>query len=77
MKAKEGKYILLEALKKQDVKYIFGNPGTTETAIMDALESYPEFEYILTVQESVAMGMADAYARATKKPAFVNLHIDL
>jgi benzoylformate decarboxylase len=76
MKAKEGKYILLEALKKQDVKYIFGNPGTTETAIMDALESYPEFEYILTVQESVAMGMADAYARATKKPAFVNLHIE-
>ena len=76
MKAKEGKYILLEALKKQDVKYIFGNPGTTETAIMDALENYPEFEYILTVQESVAMGMADAYARATKKPAFVNLHIE-
>tara|TARA_B100001142_G_C14326533_1_gene652516 strand:- start:739 stop:2394 length:1656 start_codon:yes stop_codon:yes gene_type:complete len=76
MKAKEGKYILLEALKKQDIKYIFGNPGTTETAIMDALESYPEFEYILTVQESVAMGMADAYARATKKPAFVNLHIE-
>ena len=76
MKSKEGKYVLLEALKKQDVKYIFGNPGTTETAIMDALESYPEFEYILTVQESVAMGMADAYARATKKPAFVNLHIE-
>ncbi|MFL2767556.1 MAG: thiamine pyrophosphate-binding protein [Dehalococcoidia bacterium] len=76
MKEKEGKYILLEALKKQGVKYIFGNPGTTETAIMDALESYPEFEYILTVQESVAMGMADAYARATKKPAFVNLHIE-
>ncbi len=76
MKSKEGKYILLEALKKQDVKYIFGNPGTTETAIMDALENYPEFEYILTVQESVAMGMADAYARATKKPAFVNLHIE-
>ena len=76
MKSKEGKYVLLEALKKQDVKYIFGNPGTTETAIMDALENYPEFEYILTVQESVAMGMADAYARATKKPAFVNLHIE-
>ncbi len=24
-----GKYILLEALKAQGVKYIFGNPGTT------------------------------------------------
>ena len=71
-----GKYILLEALKAQGIKYIFGNPGTTETAIMDALEKYPEFEYVLTVQESAAMGMADAYARATKKPAFVNLHIE-
>ena len=76
MKKIEGKYILLEALKQQNIKYIFGNPGTTETAIMDALEKYPEFEYILTVQESAAMGMADAYARATKKPAFVNLHIE-
>ena len=43
-----GKYILLEALKAQGIKYIFGNPGTTETAIMDALEKYPEFEYVLT-----------------------------
>ncbi len=76
MKKIEGKYILLESLKKQKVKYIFGNPGTTETAIMDALEKYPELEYILTVQESTAMGMADAYARATKMPAFVNLHIE-
>lgn len=71
-----GKRALMEALRLEGVKYIFGNPGTSETPIMDALESYPEFKYMLTVQEGVAMGMADAYGRATGQPAFVNLHIE-
>jgi benzoylformate decarboxylase len=40
------------------------------------MEAYPDFEYVLAVQESVAIGMADTYARATGTPAFVSLHID-
>ena len=71
-----GKYAVMEMLRAEGVGYIFGNPGTTETPIMDALESYPDLKYMLTVQEGVAMGMADAYGRATGKPSFVNLHIE-
>ena len=71
-----GKKALMEALIAEGTEYIFGNPGTSETAIMDEMESYPQIKYKLVMQEGVAMGMADAYARATLKPSFVNLHIE-
>ena len=71
-----GKHAVMEMLKSEGVEYIFGNPGTTETPLMDALESHPEIKYMLTVQEGVAMGMADAYGRASGSPSFVNLHIE-
>ena len=71
-----GKRALMETLKAEGVEYIFGNPGTSETPIMDELEHYPELKYMLVMQEGVAMGMADGYARATSKPAFINLHIE-
>jgi benzoylformate decarboxylase len=53
---------------------MFGNPGTVEQGFLDALRDYPRLRYILTLQESVAVLMADGYARATKKPALVQLH---
>lgn len=71
-----GKQALLEMLKAEGVEYIFGNPGTSEGPIIDMLGDYPEFTYILTLQESVAMGMGEAYARATEKTSFVSLHVD-
>lgn len=71
-----GTYAFLEMLRAEGVKYIFGNPGTSEAAIMDALTSYPDIEYILVVQEGIAIGMADAYARASGEVGFVSLHID-
>ena len=71
-----GKQALLEMLKAEGVKHIFGNPGTSEAPIMDMLGDYPELIYFLTLQESVAMGMGESYARATEKPAFVSLHVD-
>ncbi len=70
-----GKRALLEMLKAEGVEYIFGNPGTSEGPIIDLLGDYP-FKYILTLQESVAVGMGDAYARATQKASFVSLHVD-
>ncbi len=76
MAVMSGKHALMQMLRAEGVKYIFGNPGTSEAAIMDALESYPELEYVLVVQESVAVGMADTYARATGEVGFVSLHID-
>ena len=71
-----GKRALLEMLKAEGVDHIFGNPGTSEGPIIDMLGDYPEFRYILTLQESVAVGMGEAYARSTGKASFVSLHVD-
>lgn len=71
-----GKQALLEMLKIEEVEYIFGNPGTSEAPFIDLLGDYPEFKYILTLQESVAVGMGESYARATGETSFVSLHVD-
>ena len=71
-----GKQALLEMLKAEGVEYIFGNPGTSEAPIIDLLGDYPEIRYYLTLQESVAMGMGESYARATGRASFVSLHVD-
>ncbi len=71
-----GKQALLEMLKAEGVKLIFGNPGTSEGPIIDLLGDYPEFRYILALQESVAVGMGESYARATGRASFVSLHVD-
>lgn len=70
-----GKRALLEQLIADDVHYIFGNPGTTEQGFMDILQDYPQVEFMLALHEGVAMSMADTYARLTRKPAFVEVHI--
>lgn len=70
-----GRQAMLEQLIAEGTRYVFGNPGTTEQAFMDALQDYPQIEYILALHESVAVGVADGYARATGRPAFVQLHI--
>ena len=71
-----GKQAVLEMLKAEGVKHIFGNPGTSEAPLIDMLGDYPELQYFLALQESVAMGMGESYARATEKPSFVSLHVD-
>jgi len=70
-----GRYAMIEQLLAEGTKYIFGNPGTTEQAFMDALQDYPQLEYILALHEGVATGIADGYARASGGPAFLQLHI--
>ena len=71
-----GRFAVVEALRAEGVRYVFGNPGTTESPLMDALDRAPDLKYILAAQEGVAMGMADGYARASGDVPFVNLHID-
>ncbi|MGI5835287.1 MAG: thiamine pyrophosphate-binding protein, partial [Chloroflexota bacterium] len=70
-----GKRAFFEQLLVDGVDCIFGNPGTTEQGIIDLLPDYPSISYYLALHESVAVGMADCYARATRKPALVQLHI--
>ncbi len=51
---------------------IFGNPGSTELPLF---RDFPaDFRYVLGLQESVVVGMADGYAQATGNAAVVNLH---
>jgi thiamine pyrophosphate-dependent acetolactate synthase large subunit-like protein len=74
MAGKTGRFAIVEQLLADGIHYMFGNPGTVEQGFLDAMEAYPEMKYILTLQESVAVMMADGYARATQKPAVVQLH---
>ena len=70
----EGRFALIEQLRADGVRYIFGNPGTVEQGLLDALSSYPDLEYVLALQESVAVGIADGYARGSGQVAVVQLH---
>jgi benzoylformate decarboxylase len=72
--ARRGGDVLLEVLESEGVEYIFGNPGTTELPLMDALLRRPKVSYILALQEASAVAMADGYAQASGKPGFLNLH---
>jgi benzoylformate decarboxylase len=68
-----GKTALLELLKQEGVRVMFGNPGTTELPLMDAFAAEQELRYVLALQEAPAMAMADGYAQAGGIVA-VNLH---
>jgi len=69
-----GKRALMEQLVADGVRHVFGNPGTTEQGFLDILQEYPQIEFILALHEGVAVSMADAYARQTRRPAFVEVH---
>lgn len=70
-----GSEAMLHLLADAGVKYIFGNPGTTELPLSDALVDHPRIKYILGLQEVPVMGIAEGYAQASRSPGVVNLHI--
>ncbi len=65
----------LELLAEFGVRYLFGNPGTTELPLNDALCVDRRIEYILGMQEIPVTSMADGYAMASGALGVVNLHI--
>lgn len=72
---RNGRFAIIEQLLADDIHYMFGNPGTVEQGFLDALKDYyPEFKYVFCLQETIAVGAADGYARGTKKPTVVQLH---
>ena len=75
MPAMSGKRAFLELLKQEGVEILFGNPGTTELPLMDALAVENELRYVLALQEASVIGMADGYAQASGKLAVCNLHV--
>lgn len=71
---KSGSDLLLDVLHQEGVRYIFGNPGTTEMPILHSLRNQPDMDYVLGLQETSVVAMADGYAKASGKPGVVNLH---
>ena len=70
-----GKRAFLALLKQEGVEILFGNPGTTELPLMDALAVESGLRYVLGLQEAAVLAMADGYAQASGKLAVVNLHV--
>jgi len=62
-----GAEILIESLKKEGVKHIFGYPGGVVLNIFDSLYDNKEVQLILTRHEQGAVHAADGYARASGK----------
>ncbi|HYM70520.1 MAG TPA: thiamine pyrophosphate-binding protein [bacterium] len=69
-----GAEALIKAVEAEGVRHVFGNPGTIEIDILDAIGQTPSLTYVLGLHEEAAMAMADGYARATGRPSFANLH---
>ena len=65
----------LSLLQDEGVTHMFGNPGTTELPVMDALGQQSELPYILGLQESVVIGMADGFGRASGRLTACNVHV--
>src|SRR5213083_3231079 len=61
-----------ELLRTRGMTTMFGNPGSTELPFLADFPS--DFDYVLGLQEAVAVGMADGFAQASGRPTHVNLH---
>src|SRR5690242_19827626 len=69
-----GRSAFLQLLVDEGITHLFGNPGTTELAIMEVVPDFPQVEFVLGLQESVVMAMADGYCRASGRLAAANVH---
>jgi benzoylformate decarboxylase len=64
--------VVMNLWRQLGMTTIFGNPGSTELPLF---RDFPaDFRYVLGLQESIVVGMADGYAQATGNAAVVNLH---
>ena len=66
-----GAEILINCLKKEGVKHIFGYPGGAVLHIYDALEVQEDITHVLVRHEQGAAHAADGYARTSGKPGVV------
>lgn len=64
----------IRLLQDEGISHLFGNPGTTELGIMEAVGSSPGLRFVLGLQEAAVLGMADGYARASQRLVACNLH---
>ncbi|MDH4066309.1 MAG: thiamine pyrophosphate-binding protein, partial [Acidobacteriota bacterium] len=69
-----GGELLVEQVKAAGSRYLFTNPGSLEVAFFDALVDRPELELVVGLHEGIVIAMADGYHKASRQPAFVNVH---
>src|SRR5438132_14417859 len=62
---------IVEALRAEGVRHVFGLPGVHNLAIYDALLKQHEITHVLARHEQGAAFMADGYARASGRPGVV------
>ena len=60
---------VVEALRAEGVKYVFGIVGGTFLEVLDALYDAEDIAFVSTRHEQGAAFMADGFARATGRPA--------
>ncbi|MDO4626878.1 MAG: acetolactate synthase 3 large subunit [Pasteurellaceae bacterium] len=65
MKKLSGAEMIVQSLRDQGVKYLFGYPGGSVLDIYDAIHTLGGIEHILVRHEQAAVHMADGYARST------------
>ena len=70
-----GRTVFMDSLVAHGVRHIFGNPGTTESPLLDALLDYPSVDYVTALHEGMAVGAASYYARTTGRTGVVSLHV--
>ncbi len=65
----------LDVLAAAGIRYIFGNPGTTELPLNDALVQDRRFQYVFGLHEIPVVAMADGFAQASGGVGVANVHI--
>lgn len=74
MVGRPGKIAIFEQFAADGITTMFGNPGTSEEGFLDVLQQRGGMKYVLALHETVAIGAADGYARASGRPGLVQLH---
>src|SRR5437899_5677423 len=70
-----GAEAVLQTAAAAGVRVCFANPGTTEMALVNALDRVPSIRAVLGLFEGVCSGAADGYARMSGRPALTLLHL--
>ena len=70
-----GRSAFLALLKDEGITHLFGNPGTTELPVMHALAEHPDLTYVMAMQESLVVAMADGFSRSSGRLVACNVHV--
>jgi benzoylformate decarboxylase len=73
-KPRTGADAFIAQLVEAGVKYVFGNPGTTEEPFLGRVKDHDKLTFVTALHESVAVGAAEGYARASREIGVVEVH---